>query len=109
MTDPAFNLAQVAIRPDWYTHLPTVEAAMAEDDRIAWARHDAGWEGDEGGWYAPDGVHESEWEYPFPEDVTAYSEWHSAFHHYDALDAGVPTPDPYPNAPAHRQARYALT
>ena len=91
MNDPSFNLA------------------MAEDERIAWARHDAGWTADEGGWFAPDGTPESDWEaadYPLPEDVTAYREWHSAFHHYDALDAGVPTPDPYPNAPAKRRVLY---
>jgi hypothetical protein len=111
MTDPSFNLAMAAkVGDSWYTHLPAVEAAMAEDERIAWARHDAGWTADEGGWFAPDGTPESDWEaadYPFPEDVPAYREWHSAFYHYDALDAGVPTPDPYPNAPAKRRVLYA--
>ena len=34
MNDPAFNLAQVAISPDWYDHLPQVEAAMAECARV---------------------------------------------------------------------------
>ena len=47
MTNPAFNLAQVAIRPDWYDHLPQVEAAMAECARAAiWATVDGsspGW------------------------------------------------------------------
>jgi hypothetical protein len=111
MSNPAFNLAQCAIHPNWYDHLPAAEAAMADADRCTWARIDAGWEGDEGGWYAPDGTHESDWAaegYPFPEDVAEYRAWHSAFHHYDAQDAGAPQPDPYPEAPAHRRACYAL-
>ena len=55
MTNPAFNLAQVAIRPDWYDHLPQVEAAMAECARVERLRYAAGWTADEGGWYSPDG------------------------------------------------------
>ena len=46
MNNPAFNLAQVAIRPDWYDHLPQVEAAMAEEARIADIRWKAGWTAD---------------------------------------------------------------
>lgn len=90
MTNPAFNLAQVAIRPDWYDHLPQVEAAMAEEARIADIRWKAGWTADEGGWSSPDGTHESDWEaesYPFPEDAD-YAAWADAFWHYEALDTG---------------------
>lgn len=109
MTDPSFNLAMAAkVGDSWYTHLPAVEAAMAEDDRIAWARHDAGWEGDEGGWYSPDGVHEDSWAeegWPFPEDAD-FASWFRAAYHYEAQDAGVEL-DPYPNAPAKRRALYA--
>ena len=69
MTDPAFNLAMVQVYPNWYDHLSKVEAAMAEEARIFRIRTAAGWTGDEGGWYSPCGIHESEWELPFPEDV----------------------------------------
>ena len=62
MNDPAFNLAQLERRPDWYTHLGAVEAAMAEEDRIAAIRYCAGWTCDEGGWYAPCGTPQSDWE-----------------------------------------------
>jgi hypothetical protein len=82
MTDPTFNLAQLERRPNWYEHLGAVEAAMAEDDRIAKARSAAGWEADEGGWYSPCGMHESDWEledYPLPEDPS-YQEWAAEFY-----------------------------
>ena len=62
MNDPAFNLAQCAIRPDWYDHLPQVEAAMAECARVERLRYAAGWTADEGGWYSPEGLHEFDWE-----------------------------------------------
>lgn len=72
MSDPSFNLAMAAkVGDSWYRHLPAVEAAVAEDYRIAAARSQAGWTGDEGGWYAPCGTHESDWEAegrPLPED-----------------------------------------
>jgi hypothetical protein len=62
MNDPAFNLAMAArVGDSWYQHLSSV----------ANARWRAGWTGDEGGWYAPCGMHESDWEnegYPLPED-----------------------------------------
>jgi len=113
MNDPAFNLAQLAERPHWYNHLPQVEAAMADDYRTAYARHDAGWTADEGGWYSPDGMSESAWEdcdYPFPEDIPAYTEWFLAFYHYEAvnndLDPGAL--NPYPNTPPARAHLYAL-
>jgi hypothetical protein len=89
MTDPAFNLAQLAARPNWYDHLSQVERAMAEDDRIARIRRAAGWTTDEGGWLARDDTPESDWAdngYPFPEDPD-YTAWASAFYHYEALDA----------------------
>jgi hypothetical protein len=88
MTDPAFNLAMSQVYPNWYDHLPAVEAAMAEESRVANARLNAGWEGDEGGWYSPDGVHESAWEEegrPFPEDDD-YADFWDAYIHYEALD-----------------------
>ena len=99
MNDPAFNLAQVAIHPTWYDHLDAVEGAMAECARVEALRYSAGWTADEGGWYSPDGMYESDWEaegWPFPEDAD-FANWFRATYHYEALDAGV---DPYPNAPA---------
>lgn len=90
MTDPAFNLAQLEQRTNWYQHLGAVKAAMAEDDRKHRLRWQAGWTCDEGGWYAPCGTSESDWEhengYPLPEDPD-FPEWADAFYHYDALDA----------------------
>lgn len=83
MTDPTFNLAMSQIHPNWYDHLSQVEAAMAEQDRIDTARFRAGWSGDEGGWYSPDGMHESDWElegYPFPEDDDYATFWHTYIH-----------------------------
>ena len=94
MTDPTFNLAQLERRPNWYDHLGQVEAAMADERRTSAARRAAGWNADEGGWYSPCGMHESDWElegYPFPEDP-GYAAWASAFYHYDALDAAPVTP-----------------
>jgi hypothetical protein len=99
MNDPSFNLAQVAIRPNWYDHLDAVEGAMAECARVEALRYAAGWEADEGGWYSPDGIHESDWEaegHPLPEDAD-FANWFRAAYHYEALDAGV-EPDPYPTA-----------
>ena len=90
MSDPSFNLAMAAkVGDSWYQHLGAVEAAMAEDDRIYAIRCAAGWDADEGGWYAPCGMHESDWEdegYPLPEDPE-FAAWASAFYHYDAADA----------------------
>lgn len=72
MTDATFNLLQLEQRPNWYSHLGAVEAAMAEERRIWDLRTAAGWSCDEGGWYSPNEIHESDWEhewgYPFPED-----------------------------------------
>jgi hypothetical protein len=92
MNDPAFNLAMAQVHPNWYDHLSQVEAAMAEDDRIHRLRWQAGWSADEGGWFAPDGTPERDWEengYPFPEDP-GYAAWADAFWHYEALDAAEP-------------------
>lgn len=89
MTDPAFDLAQLATRPNWYDHLDKVEAAIAAQDHVARIRRAAGWDADEGGWIAPDGTPESDWTdngYPFPEEPD-YAAWASAFFHYDAVDA----------------------
>ena len=91
MNNPAFNLAQVAIRPDWYDHLPQVETAMAECARVDALRYAAGWTADEGGWISPDGVPASDWEddgLPFPEDP-GYPDLASAYWHYEAIDAGA--------------------
>ena len=61
MTDASFNLAMAAkVGDSWYQHLGAVEAAMAEEDRIAGIRWRAGWTADEGGWYSPCGMHESD-------------------------------------------------
>jgi hypothetical protein len=111
MSDPSFNLLQLERRPNWYDHLDKVEAAMAEDSRICYARFDAGWEGDEGGWYSPDGIHESSWEeegWPFPEDAD-FASWFCSAYHYEATDAGLDpsTLNPYPKAPLSRQHLYA--
>lgn len=84
-----FNLAQLKRRPNWYDHLGEVEAAMAEEGRINTIRWQAGWTADEGGWYAPCGTSESDWElegYPLPEDPE-FPAWAAAFYHYDQLDA----------------------
>jgi len=89
MTDPAFDLAQLDSRPNWYDHLSQVEAAMADQYRTEELRRRAGWYADEGGWYSPDGVHEAEWEAearPLPEDE-GYTDFWSAYIHYEALDS----------------------
>ena len=101
MTDPAFNLAMAArVGESWYTHLPAIEAAMAEQNRIDRIRYAAGWTFDEGGWASPCGIPESDWEHeygwPLPEDPD-FAEWFTTSHHYDALDADT-EPVPYPNA-----------
>ena len=101
MNDPAFNLAQLATSPNWYDHLPQVEAAMAECARVERLRYAAGWTADEGGWYSPDGINEYSWAdegWPLPEDAD-FANWFRAAYHYEALDAGVEL-NPYPNAPA---------
>lgn len=94
MSDPSFNLAMAAkVGDSWYIHLPKVEAAMAEERRIDSIREAAGWTCDEGGWYSPEGIHESDWEHveghPLPEDPD-FSAWASTHYHYEALDAGIP-------------------
>jgi len=94
MNDPTFNLLQLEQRPNWYDHLDAVIAEMINDRRVSKARTAANWTADEGGWYSPCGMHESDWadeDYPFPED-SDYSDWASAFYHYDALDSATPTP-----------------
>jgi hypothetical protein len=63
------------------------------------ARQMAGWTTNSAGWVSPCGMSEDEWaaeEYPFPEEP-GFSEWFSAFYHYDAADEGVEA-IPYPNA-----------
>ena len=47
------NLRMMGTCPTWYDHLDKIEAAMAEQDRIYKVRTAAGWDLDEGGWYAP--------------------------------------------------------
>lgn len=49
----------------------SVDAAMAWEEKIWNARTEAGWACDEGGWYAPDGTHESDWVGEFPEEKHA--------------------------------------
>lgn len=46
----------------------SVDAAMAWEDKVWNARTEADWSCDEGGWYAPDGTHESDWDGVFPEE-----------------------------------------
>jgi hypothetical protein len=71
MTDPSFNLLQLERHPNWYDHLPQVEAAMAAQAQTDAARRHAGWTLDEGGWYTPCGTPESDWDGPLPEDIPA--------------------------------------
>lgn len=89
MADPAFNLAQLEQRSNWYDHIGKVEAAMTEEDRINTIRWQAGWTCDEGGWYSPEGISESDWVHveglPLPEDPD-FVDWASAYYHYEALD-----------------------
>lgn len=77
------------------------DATVRAHNRMVSLRRAAGWDFDpEYGWAAPCGTPETDWEdsgYPFPEDPT-FPAWFTAFHHYDAADAGVPSPNPYPNA-----------
>ena len=47
------NLRMMETCPTWYDHVDKIEAAMAEEQRIYDMRTKAGWELDEGGWYAP--------------------------------------------------------
>jgi hypothetical protein len=72
------NLRMMEACPTWYDHLGSIEAEMAEQDRIYKARTAAGWELDEGGWSAPhpetgELMAEWDWECEFglscPEDV----------------------------------------
>mgnify|MGYP003112659074 FL=1 len=72
------NLRMMGTCPTWYDHLDSIEAAMAEQDRIYKIRTAAGWELDEGGWSAPhpetgELMPEWDWECEFglscPEDV----------------------------------------
>jgi hypothetical protein len=69
------------------------------------ARQAAGWTTRNGtGWWSPhcgpDGkqLSEADWVaegWPLPEDP-GYAAWYSATFHYDALDAGLLGPDPFP-------------
>ena len=71
------NLRMMGTYPTWYDHLDQIEAAMAEQDRIYEVRTAAGWDLDEGGWYAPSpetGELILEWDWinfglSYPEDV----------------------------------------
>jgi hypothetical protein len=85
-----FNVAMAARYANWYDLLPQVEEAMREEDRIFEIRRNADWECDEGGWYSPCGISESDWEheygYPFPEDPE-YAAWADAYYHYEKLDS----------------------
>ncbi len=60
------NLRMMETCPTWFDHLDKVEAAMAEESRVYDIRVAAGWELDEGGWYAPcpdtgEMIHEWDW------------------------------------------------
>ena len=70
------NLLMLERCPTWYEHLDKINAAQAEEDRIYHIRTNAGWELDEGGWFAPcpdtnELIPEHEWEdngLPYPEE-----------------------------------------
>ena len=47
------NLLLLGKCPTWYDYADKVYDAMAEEDRIYDLRTKAGWELDEGGWWAP--------------------------------------------------------
>jgi hypothetical protein len=47
------NLRMLEKCPTWYDHLDAINAATAEWDRVYAIRTKAGWDLDEGGWYAP--------------------------------------------------------
>ena len=60
------DLRMMETCPTWFYHLDKVEAAMAEESRVYDIRVAAGWELDEGGWYAPcpetdQMIHEWDW------------------------------------------------
>ncbi len=61
------NLRMMGACPTWYDHVDKIEAAMAEEQRIYEIRTKAGWELDEGGWYAP---HPKK-----PGDLISYWDW----------------------------------
>ncbi|MEB3214585.1 MAG: hypothetical protein VKL39_24765 [Leptolyngbyaceae bacterium] len=76
----ANDLLQLQQHPTYYDHLPKVEAAIAEQDRVAkLRREDFKWEPDEDQWIAPDPLDptkqilEEDWEnttgLPLPEDM----------------------------------------
>lgn len=82
--------------------LSSFDATVLGFNRMVDRRLAAGWDFDpEYGWAAPCGTTADDWEhvhgYPLPEDDD-FAAWFSAFHHYDAADAGVASPNPYPNA-----------
>jgi hypothetical protein len=43
-------------------------SSLSTEDKIFFARTEAGWYLDDSGWYAPDGTHESNWGGEFPEE-----------------------------------------
>lgn len=90
-TSAEFNLLQLQRHSSWYDFLDQAEAAIAHEDHITRIRTAAGWHQDEGGWYAPTGTHQSDWEdegFPLPEDP-GYGEW---FRSHTGTDS------PFPNA-----------
>jgi len=81
-TSTALYRAQEDLRmletcPTWYDHLDKVEAAIAAEERVYDIRVAAGWELDEGGWWAPcpeTGEMIQEWDWisfglAYPEDA----------------------------------------
>ena len=43
-------------------------SSLSAEDKIFFARTEAGWYMDDSGWYAPNGTHESNWDGEFPEE-----------------------------------------
>lgn len=80
MSTASDNLLQLDRCPTLYDHLPRIEAAMRESDRVYAARTAAGWELDEGGWYAP-----------HPETSELIREW-------DWMDLGLDYPEDIANS-----------
>ena len=73
------NLRMLKTCPTWYEHKDKVEAAIAEHDRIYDIRMAAGWDLDEGGWYAP-----------APDTGEMITEW-------DWIDYGLLPPEDMPS------------
>ena len=79
------NLRMLKTCPTWYEHKDKVHAAIAEQERIYDIRVKAGWDLDEGGWYAPN-----------PDTGELIPEW-------DWLDYGLLPPEDLPSQQQQQQ------